>query len=162
MSPPTGSLSRYAGLIFEAPVASSFLAFFADPTRPQPGDCVSLNIGDVQGDLFLVLAFADVLVVLAGPEFTLNEDVFALLPVLSDEGHRPTARCGHALSHLGGSPQGFTPRDCAKTVSKPHGLAPLGLQLSERQIPQVVGFIRSAKNQTEPLERAAVLVRQAL
>jgi hypothetical protein len=60
------------------------------------------------------------------------------------------------------STTGFTPRDCAKTVSKPPGLVPLGLQLSERQIPQVVGFIRSAKNQTEPLERAAVLVRQAL
>src|SRR5207244_5598593 len=51
---------------------------------------------------------------------------------------------------------------CAETLSKPPGFGSLRLQLSERQIPQVVGFIRSVSNQREPLERAAVLVRQAL
>ena len=49
-----------------------------------------------------------------------------------------------------------------KLCQNPLDLGVLGLQLSERQIPQVVGFIRSVSNQREPLERAAVIVRQAL
>jgi hypothetical protein len=71
---PVGSLSRYAGLIFEAPAASSFLAFFAGRTRPKPGDRVGLNLGDVHRHIFFVLAFADLLVVLPGPEVALDED----------------------------------------------------------------------------------------
>jgi hypothetical protein len=51
---------------------------------------------------------------------------------------------------------------CAETVSKPLEFGVLGLRLSERQIPQVVGFLRSGRNQREPVEWAAVLVRQAL
>jgi len=31
---------------------------------------------------------------------------------------------------------------CVETVSKPPGFGAIGLQLSEKQIPQVIGFIR--------------------
>ena len=58
--------------------------------------------------------------------------------------------------------QGVTPRDRDKTVSKPPGLEPLGLRFERRQKPQVIGFIGSEQDQREPLERAFVLVRQAL
>src|SRR5258708_7814692 len=73
------SLGCDALLIVRVPVARSLLALFADRTRPEPGDRVSLNVSDVHGYFFLVLAFADLLAVLAGPEFTLDEDVLALL-----------------------------------------------------------------------------------
>jgi hypothetical protein len=50
--------------------------------------------------------------------------------------------------------------NCAETVSKPPVLEALGLRLSEKQIPQVVGFIRKRLNQRELLERAAMRPRQ--
>jgi len=49
---------------------------------------------------------------------------------------------------------------CAETVSKPPLLGGLGLRLSEKQIPQVIGFIRSGLKQRELLERAVVRPRQ--
>jgi len=52
------------------------------------------------------------------------------------------------------------PKGCMKTVSKPLLLGAFELQLSEKQMPQVVGFIRSRQNQGERVERASVRPRQ--
>ena len=52
---------------------------------------------------------------------------------------------------------GFTPVQsrvrCVKTVSKPLLLGALGIYLSEKQMPQVVGFISSGQNQWESWSR---------
>ena len=50
--------------------------------------------------------------------------------------------------------EGFTPSRCAETVSKPVRFEPLELCLSEKQMPQVVVFARSGRNQCEALEPA--------
>jgi hypothetical protein len=42
--------------------------------------------------------------------------------------------------------EGFTPPDRGKTVSKLFVLEPLGLALSEKQIPQIVETDRSVEN----------------
>ena len=49
---------------------------------------------------------------------------------------------------------------CVETVSKPPGFGAIGLQLSEKQIPQVIGFIRKWSKQRELLEWAALRPRQ--
>ena len=55
---------------------------------------------------------------------------------------------------------GTSPRDCVKTVSKPLRFGAMELCLSEKQMPQVIGLIRSCQNQGERLERACVRPRQ--
>ena len=58
------------------------------------------------------------------------------------------------------SGEGVTPHHRGKTVPKPLPLSPLGLALSEKQIPQVVENLESGGKPKEALERAALRPRQ--
>jgi len=49
--------------------------------------------------------------------------------------------------HIRGQPSAPIDRTRGKTVSKPLALEPLGLALSEKQIPQIIETIRSMQNQ---------------
>ena len=50
--------------------------------------------------------------------------------------------------------------DRGKTVTKPGSLSPLGLALSEKQIPQVVENLGSGDKRKEALERVVMRPRQ--
>jgi hypothetical protein len=52
--------------------------------------------------------------------------------------------------------------DRGKTVTKPLQLSPLGLALSDKQIPQVVEKFESGDKLMEALEPAVLRVKQAL
>jgi hypothetical protein len=69
-------------------------------------------------------------------------------------------RCG--LRTVASSQSRNMQLSCVKTVSKPLLFWALELCLSEKQKPQMIVFNRSRRNQEERLERACVLVRQAL
>jgi len=61
---------------------------------------------------------------------------------------------GAHMSHLRGI------EDRGKTVTKPGSLSPLGLALSEKQIPQVVEKFKSGDKRKEALERTELRPRQ--
>ena len=58
------------------------------------------------------------------------------------------------------SAEGFTPTDRAKTVSKLVALKPLGLALSEKQVPQIVENTKKRGELKEPLEPDGMRPRQ--
>jgi len=57
-------------------------------------------------------------------------------------------------------PEPNTSADRGKTVTKPLPLSPLGLPMSEKQIPQVIENFESGDKRKEALERAVMRPRQ--
>jgi hypothetical protein len=71
--------------------------------------------------------------------------------------HSPSSRCRGVGSK---SESRWSMKDRGKTVTKPGPLSPLGLALSEKQIPQVIEKPESGDKRKEALERVVMRPRQ--